>query len=407
MGWRFTDNEGARKMIVWIIGLSASGKTTLALEVLEHLRTTGESWMFMDGDRMRTILGEDLGHTVQERRKLGERMVNLSMACDAQGIHLLASILSIFPEQREWLRRNVQDYREIFLDVPLDILTKRDNKGLYEKALAGEMENVVGVDIPFPRPERADLVIDNSADAPNLQALAVRVIKALDLPALRYRYTEEDRIKHREKYFFSSLHGPLFLSAYKKSREKALKNLEQRLERLALDYRPDRPPVPWDRIAGPEPRLPVEFVIAELTDGEVMAEGEAKTVPLLTHWLRQVSERSGELETILPEILRLVQRFEASKRIYGGYERPAMKRTCGGYGRMMHYALFELLLLIIAERLRDRNEHLVFLNAALKAGDILSSCLHRIATPCEIWLCKVALNSEVETVDSLRHEVMA
>ena len=112
-------------MVVWIIGMSASGKTTLAREVLKILRASGEPWLHLDGDRLRSILGGDLGHTLPERRKLGQRMVNLCSELDAQNLNVLASILSIFPDQRSWLRDNASAYREIFLDVPMEVLRRR------------------------------------------------------------------------------------------------------------------------------------------------------------------------------------------------------------------------------------------------------------------------------------------
>jgi adenylylsulfate kinase len=74
---------------------------------------------------------------------------------------VVCAILSIFPETREWNRENIKNYYEVFIDVPLDILIKRDSKGIYRKYQNGEVVDVVGMDIKFSMPEKSDLVIKN------------------------------------------------------------------------------------------------------------------------------------------------------------------------------------------------------------------------------------------------------
>ena len=97
-----------------------------------------------------------------------------------QGIDVVCAILSIFPESRSWNRENLKDYVEVYIDTPLDVLVERDSKGLYKRALAGEIQDVVGVDIEFPVPQSPDLILDNGKPLRSVQDLALEVIDYLD-----------------------------------------------------------------------------------------------------------------------------------------------------------------------------------------------------------------------------------
>lgn len=151
-------------MVIWIIGLSGTGKTTLANLLVERMRQSGKKVVLLDGDLIRELFANDVDHTVEGRRRNAERLSVLSSYLAKQDVHVVAAVLSIFPEWRRWNRDNITDYCEVYLKVPLETLLKRDIKNLYAKALSGEIPNVVGVDIPFPEPENPDLIIDNDAD---------------------------------------------------------------------------------------------------------------------------------------------------------------------------------------------------------------------------------------------------
>lgn len=166
-------------MVIWVIGLSASGKTTIASRLAEKLRLQHENVVFLDGDILRDVWGDSLGHDIAGRRMNAHRISHLSRMLDRQGIHVVAAVLSAFPEWQEWNRKNFSRYFEVFIDVPWDALHRRETKGLYRAARAGEIRNVVGIDIPFPRPANSDLVIDNSADLPDPAALADTILAAL------------------------------------------------------------------------------------------------------------------------------------------------------------------------------------------------------------------------------------
>jgi len=151
-------------MVVWIIGLSGTGKTTLANLLVERIRDAGKKVVLLDGDLIRELFANDVDHTVEGRRRNAERLSFLSSYLAKQDVHVVAAVLSIFPEWRRWNRDNIPGYCEVYLKASIETLQRRDIKDLYARALSGDIPNVVGVDIPFPEPENPDLVIENDAD---------------------------------------------------------------------------------------------------------------------------------------------------------------------------------------------------------------------------------------------------
>ncbi len=153
-------------MVIWFIGLSGSGKTTLASKLFKETKKIHTNTVFLDGDILRDVWADDLSYTIEGRERNAKRISNLCKLLDQQGFHVIASVLSIFPEWQQWNREKFSSYFEIFLDVPMEVLIERDTKNLYKQALAGEIENVVGVQIPFPRPSNPDLVLSETNETP-------------------------------------------------------------------------------------------------------------------------------------------------------------------------------------------------------------------------------------------------
>jgi adenylylsulfate kinase-like enzyme len=168
-------------VIVWLIGLSGAGKTTVGTRLAARLRTRCPNVVYLDGDVLRDVWGDRLGHDVAGREVNAARLSHLCRMLDKQGIHVVAAVLSVFPQWRAWNRSNLSRYFEVFLDAPMDVLVERDTKGLYGKALRGHLSNVVGVDIPFPRPENSDLTLDTSGRDGTPDDLVERILAAFSV----------------------------------------------------------------------------------------------------------------------------------------------------------------------------------------------------------------------------------
>ncbi len=161
-------------MIVWLVGLSGAGKTTIGRALHRQWQAVDPATVLIDGDEVREIFQHDRGpeaYTKDGRRKNAERITAMCAWLDGQGINAVVSILCIFPDIMAANRERFGGYFEVFVDASMAALEARDGKGLYAAAKAGKMDNVVGVQIPFPIPERPDLVIRN--DGPSLDGEAV------------------------------------------------------------------------------------------------------------------------------------------------------------------------------------------------------------------------------------------
>lgn len=167
-------------MIIWLIGLSGAGKTTVGEELVRMLRKEGRTALFLDGDILREVWRDELGHSMEARRRNHERISHLCKVLD-QDPHLdiVVAALSVFPDLQRWNRENFGHYFEIFLDVPLELAMARDAKGLYAKAQAGHLRNIVGVDIPFPRPPAPDMVVSAAECADPPRTIAGRILMRL------------------------------------------------------------------------------------------------------------------------------------------------------------------------------------------------------------------------------------
>lgn len=166
-------------MVIWLIGLSGVGKTAIGMEVYKLLKAKRPNVIFLDGDIVREIMGGDLGYTMDDRLNNAWRICRLGKYLDGQGIDVVCGILSIFPETQKWNRENIPHYFEVYIRAPLEILIQRDSKGLYRRALAGEIKNVVGMDIEFPPPPNPDLIIDNDTILASLEPIARRIVNAI------------------------------------------------------------------------------------------------------------------------------------------------------------------------------------------------------------------------------------
>ncbi|MDR7306043.1 adenylyl-sulfate kinase [Rhodoferax saidenbachensis] len=167
-------------MVFWIIGLAGAGKTTIAKAVYAELKAKHPSTVLLDGDAIREIMGGDLGFTLEDRRKNGWRICRMCKYLDDQGINVVCATLSQFHEQQAWNREHLNSYYEVFVDVEMEELIRRDQKGLYSGALAGKITNVVGVDMPFPPPEFPDLVLKNSESLSDFSPFVKKILAGFE-----------------------------------------------------------------------------------------------------------------------------------------------------------------------------------------------------------------------------------
>ena len=150
--------------VYWITGLSGAGKTTIGKALWHRLRAAGSSAIFLDGDILREVIAEDLGHNTDSRRRSAMRNARLCRMLASQGADVVCPTISLFHEVQRWNRENIPGYREIYLRVPMDELQRRDAKGIYAAARRGDLRDVVGLDVPAELPKAPDLILDNHAD---------------------------------------------------------------------------------------------------------------------------------------------------------------------------------------------------------------------------------------------------
>ena len=166
-------------MIVWLIGLSGSGKTSVG-KILYNKLSKSKPYVFVDGDQVRQMWGDDLGYEIKDREKNAIRISKLCKFLDQQNINVVAAVLSNFPKWQSWNRNNFSSYKEIFLDTPIELLKKRDSKKIYSRAKSGKLKNVVGIDIEFTPPRNCDLKIGMPEILKKPEEIAAMIINRIN-----------------------------------------------------------------------------------------------------------------------------------------------------------------------------------------------------------------------------------
>ena len=167
--------------VVWFTGLSGSGKSTIANILEQKLHTIGKRTYLLDGDNVRHGLNKDLGFTDTDRVENIRRVAEVSKLMVDAGLITLVSFISPFKSERQMARDllSSDEFFEIFVNTPLEECEKRDPKGLYKKARAGELKNFTGIDSLYEEPENPDLILDSASS--NAEELTDKIINFLQL----------------------------------------------------------------------------------------------------------------------------------------------------------------------------------------------------------------------------------
>ena len=190
--------------VLWFTGLPGSGKTTVARAVKEKLSNIGFKTELLDGDWVRKTINPDAGFTRDERRRHLHRVAWIARLLARNGVAVLCSFVSPYRDVRAEIRKIVEEdapFIEIYTKCSLEECIRRDPKGLYKKALSGEIKNFTGLDDPYEEPENPELVIDtehNSVEE-NVNKVLEKLEEAnlIRLGSIEAEMSKEDKVAIR------------------------------------------------------------------------------------------------------------------------------------------------------------------------------------------------------------------
>ena len=145
---------------MWLTGIPGSGKTTLALGLQKFYQQKGLPIEILDGDEIRKTISKDLGFSPEDRKEHNRRVIFVAKILAKNGVTTIIPLISPYRETRANARKEIPNFVEVWVKASVDECKKRDPKGLYKKALAGEIKNLTGLQAPYEEPENAELVLD-------------------------------------------------------------------------------------------------------------------------------------------------------------------------------------------------------------------------------------------------------
>ncbi len=187
---------------LWFTGLSGAGKSTLARMVEQALLERGMNVEVLDGDEVRENLSKGLGFSKEDRDTNIRRIGYVCKLLSRNGVVAIAAAISPYREVRDEVRSQIERFVEVYVECPLEVLTERDVKGLYKKALAGEIQNFTGVSDPYEPPENPEVVVNSATEKPE-ESLS-KILTTLEvlgyIPRVEggdYSAEEEEAVKKR------------------------------------------------------------------------------------------------------------------------------------------------------------------------------------------------------------------
>jgi len=174
---------------LWLTGMPCSGKSTLAAYLGGRFRSIGRKTEVLDHDEVNQVLSKELGNTKEERHTSMVRLGFVAKLLTRNDCVAIAAAISPHREARDRIRKEIGRFVEVFVDCPTETLIQRDSKGLYKKALAGDLPNFTGVTEPYDTPQHAEVTVHT--DQESVELSAERVVQAL--VSIGYLKPEEAR----------------------------------------------------------------------------------------------------------------------------------------------------------------------------------------------------------------------
>ena len=176
--------------VVWITGLSGAGKSTIGRMLADRLRTSGCPTVLLDGDDVRLAIADArVGHDGESRLTNAMRICRLARMISSQGLTVVVPTMSMFAEVHAWNRAHQPNFYQVLIRVPMEVLRRRDARGLYSRAERGEARDVVGIHCPFEEPDSPDLVLTNTGPVSEVQRLADEIFTRLPGPEPSFKPT--------------------------------------------------------------------------------------------------------------------------------------------------------------------------------------------------------------------------
>jgi adenylyl-sulfate kinase len=144
---------------LWLTGMSGAGKSTISDRLMEKFREAGAKVELLDGDIVRTNLSQGLGFSREDRDTNIRRIGFVAQLLSRNGIIVVVAAISPYRDTREEVKAKIANFVEVFVDCPIEVLASRDVKGLYKKALAGEVGNFTGISDPYEPPVHPDVTV--------------------------------------------------------------------------------------------------------------------------------------------------------------------------------------------------------------------------------------------------------
>ena len=158
---------------LWFTGLSGAGKSTISTLVEQELRARGLRVELLDGDVVRTNLSKGLGFSKEDRDENVRRIGFVCQLLSRNGVAVIAAFISPYREIRDEVRARIGRFVEVYVECPIETLIERDVKGLYKKALAGEIANFTGVSDPYEPPLHPEIVVRTGQQSPEQSVAAI------------------------------------------------------------------------------------------------------------------------------------------------------------------------------------------------------------------------------------------